>query len=260
MLLLSLTACLVNEDLYNQRRALLTDQDGDGITEEQGDCDDNDANRFPGAPELCDGEDDDCDTVIDEEGVDTFWYTDIDGDTFGDPLSEVESCQSPGDSYVQDKADCNDRDPAIHPGIEETCDGVDEDCDGTIDEGCGYGPGAVQVTASWETGADVDLAVTDPRGETVSATHRQVSSGGEIDREARAGCPRFDALAVEDVRWPEGAPAGQYTARVNIYDDCAVRTTTPVTLSVSARGRSLGTWRATFVRTGQSAELRFDVP
>ena len=51
MLLLLAVACLTNEDLYDQRRALLTDQDGDGVTEAQGDCDDNDANRLPGAPE-----------------------------------------------------------------------------------------------------------------------------------------------------------------------------------------------------------------
>lgn len=150
-------------------------------------------------------------------------------------------------------------DPHCQRGAPETCDGVDEDCDGVIDEGCGYGGGAVQVTASWETRADVDLSVTDPRGDTVSGQRRSVPSGGVIDREARAGCGPVEALAVEDARWPQDPPAGAYRVRVAVYDDCAVRTPTPVTVSVAVRGRTLGTWRATFVRTGEDATMTFRV-
>jgi hypothetical protein len=64
MVLLLALACLTNEDLYGQRRALLTDQDGDGITEEQGDCDDTDPDVFPGHAEDCnDGKNNDCSTT-----------------------------------------------------------------------------------------------------------------------------------------------------------------------------------------------------
>ncbi|MCK0178907.1 hypothetical protein MWU50_06370, partial [Flavobacteriaceae bacterium S0862] len=45
----------------------LTDDDGDGYTECEGDCNDTDATIFPGAPEICDGLDNDCDGLIDTE-------------------------------------------------------------------------------------------------------------------------------------------------------------------------------------------------
>ena len=45
-----------------------------------------------------------------------------------------------GDGWTVEDGDCDDTDPTVHPGAEETCDGVDEDCDGAIDEGVGSDP------------------------------------------------------------------------------------------------------------------------
>jgi hypothetical protein len=77
--------------------------------------------------EVCNGADDDCDSVIDE-GHDL----DEDGFTW---------CGG----GVADQADCDDGDPNAHPGTEtvepatEICDGADNDCDGSIDEDDGSG-------------------------------------------------------------------------------------------------------------------------
>jgi len=54
-----------------------------GLVEEQGDCDDSNADVHPGAEELCNGIDDDCDGALDEDGG-TAWYLDADGDGYGD--------------------------------------------------------------------------------------------------------------------------------------------------------------------------------
>ena len=94
-MILLLAACLVNDDLYALRRAALRDDDGDGFGEE--DCDDQDPQRFPGAPEACDGEDDDCDGIIDEDGTGTFWFIDLDGDSQGNPQGGTEACEPPGE-------------------------------------------------------------------------------------------------------------------------------------------------------------------
>jgi len=88
------------------------DGDGDSFTGLDGDCDDGDASVFPGAPELDNGTDDDCDGTVDE-GFDT------DGDGFT-PIFGF---------------DCDDTDETVFPGAPESFNGVDDDCDGTIDNG-----------------------------------------------------------------------------------------------------------------------------
>ena len=65
------------------------DFDGDGFTEQQGDCDDLSAETYPDAEEICDEKDNNCDSIVDEDVLLTF-YVDSDGDGFGDALSSVE--------------------------------------------------------------------------------------------------------------------------------------------------------------------------
>jgi hypothetical protein len=84
---------------------------------------------YPGAPELCDSQDNDCDGTSDDGVSPPTWYADTDGDGYGDAGSTLESCE-PGSGWVVDDTDCDDTDEAIHPGAPELCDGTDTDCDG----------------------------------------------------------------------------------------------------------------------------------
>ena len=98
------------------------------------DCDDTNPNVKPGAFEICNGKDDDCDGQIDEN-LSTRWYRDADGDGFGwSQAGFKDSCAKPV-GYVSSFNDCNDTVAAINPGALEICDGFDNDCDGQIDEG-----------------------------------------------------------------------------------------------------------------------------
>ncbi|MFM9951903.1 MAG: putative metal-binding motif-containing protein, partial [Saprospiraceae bacterium] len=98
-----------------------------------GDCNDNASNVNPGASEVCDGQDNNCNTITDEN-VTNFYYRDMDGDGFGNPLNTQAGCIAPT-GYVANDDDCNDNNAAIKPGATEVCDGVDNDCDGSTDEG-----------------------------------------------------------------------------------------------------------------------------
>ncbi len=108
-----------------------------GTVDNNGDCDDTNALVYPGAPEICNGIDDDCDGLVDDDDPDisgqSTWYLDGDADGFGDPASSMLSCNQPT-GYVADNTDCDDSNAAIHPGAEELCDGIDDDCDGLIDD------------------------------------------------------------------------------------------------------------------------------
>ena len=146
----STTACLCEPDgIYTA--ALATD------------CDDSDAGLNPGAPETCDGLDNDCDGgtdegldadadgtpdcfdleacdgvdndgdgVVDEEdAIDTIvWYADSDLDGFGSVAETASACEAP-DGFVEDATDCDDSDSAVNPLAAETCEtDADDNCDG----------------------------------------------------------------------------------------------------------------------------------
>ena len=103
-----------------------------------GDCDDEDPARHPLASETCNGVDDDCDGLTDDDDPDRIgapvWWVDHDNDGFGDPALTLTACGAEPWFLPAGEPDCDDLDPDTRPGAEETpADGVDEDCDGQED-------------------------------------------------------------------------------------------------------------------------------
>lgn len=102
----------------------------EGYVQECNDCDDTDSDIYPGATEICNGIDDDCDGDVDEGFPMVTYCDDDDGDSYGDPNDTLDACYHP-DGYVLDCTDCDDTEALVNPGMPEDWDTYyDDDCDG----------------------------------------------------------------------------------------------------------------------------------
>ena len=145
-------AVLLAESLFYK------DDDNDGFYNYT-DCDDNDNTVYPGAPEICDDKDNDCNSMTDD-GLPLFtYYQDADNDGFGDAGSELMVCLATAPAgFVTNSDDCDDTLNAVNPNITEICDGIDNDCNGLVDDnlpvydyyldvdGDGFGDSANEIT------------------------------------------------------------------------------------------------------------------
>ena len=130
------------EDALPEGYVPAKDINGDGTLDF--DCDDYEAARFPGNPEICDGLDNDCDFLSDDEDGDVAndaitWHRDEDGDGFGGFNTSLIliQCDDPtiaGVAYALNDTDCDDTDSTINPGVLEVCDNIDKNCDGVNDD------------------------------------------------------------------------------------------------------------------------------
>ncbi len=181
--------CLQGQDLDDSGGCETADELAVPVT----DCDDTDDTAFPGAIEVCDGDDENCDGVADEN-LRSEYFSDADGDQYGS-VSVGLHCDPP-QGTVAVGGDCDDMRAGVNPGAAEQCNTQDDDCDGSVDEGLptfdwyadfdgdGYGSTLVVNSCAMPSGAvgeDGDCDDTPGAGAAVFPGADEVCNGRDDD-------------------------------------------------------------------------------
>ena len=184
-----------------------------GYVADWSDCNDADTDVNPGATELCDGIDNNCDGDTDESSAAdaSMWYMDMDEDGYGDPAAMTMNCTQPI-GYVSDWTDCNDANGEVSPEATEYCNSIDDNCDGTTDENSaadastwyadsdrdGYGNGAMtSVACTAPTGYVADMSDCDDSARSINPGASEYCNGSDDDCDGSTD----ESSAVDAATW-----------------------------------------------------------
>jgi predicted outer membrane repeat protein len=172
------------------------DYDQDGFSAAAGDCDDGNAAVHPDAEEVCDGVDNNCDSIRLPDEVDADydgWFVctgDCDDANGAINPGQAEQCDGldnncddeipdnddgDSDGYTLCDGDCDDAVSQVNPGRPEICDGYDNDCDTNVDNVDNDGDGHTVCSAAG------DCDDTDPNAYPVVVSEAGSSYGDGTD-------------------------------------------------------------------------------
>jgi hypothetical protein len=188
------------------------DDDGDGEADVT-DCKPLDPAIHSGAMEVCDGLDNDCDDLVDEEGAEgcELYFYSADGDGYGLEVSSKCLCKPAPPYTALESGDCDDNNPSIYPGANEWCNGKDDNCDDEVDEagslGCnelfvdqdldGYGTGEPVCLCgkpggyASQAGDCDDLEAASKPGGTEQCDGKDNDCDDTVDEEGSLGCNQW---------------------------------------------------------------------
>src|SRR5262249_50257744 len=107
---------------------------GPGWVTDNTDCNDGDKNINPNAPEICNnGKDNNFNGTIDTDATNSTFSRDMAGNGYEAAAGGTMVAYAPPPGYASSNTDCDDANPAIHPGAAEICNSIDDNCDNVAD-------------------------------------------------------------------------------------------------------------------------------